>query len=450
MAMAFSYASMDGSYACEAIPTRELLQKRPFNEESLVPYLYRPFDMRWIYWESEAKLIASKSPDFLPNVFEGNCFIEARKRESISEWTRGTYVTALADNFGNGFSNFFPLCVLGSRAQTLFGGDSSGPKPNLSEKAVANLQGLGFADLNTAAEHLFYHILAVLQTPAYREENSGALRQDWPRIPLPATRTALEASAALGRRIAALLDVTQPVRGVTTGKIDPQLKAIGLITKRGTGVPPASGTGVPPASPTGVPPVGQQQEHGRDGHATHGQALGAPNGDAHATGRARRAPAVDAHATVQINDADDLAVTAGWGNPGRGGITMPAGGKAVARGFSPEELIALCGEPEPPEEMDAITLFGGTTLDIYLNDRVYWRNIPAAVWEYTLGGYQVIKKWLSYREHKMLGRALRADEARYVTEMARRIAAILLMQPDLDKNYRCASANAYAWQTAMT
>ena len=75
------------------------------------------------------------------------------------------------------------------------------------------------------------------------------------------------------------------------------------------------------------------------------------------------------------------------------------------------------------------------TFDIYLNDKVYWRNVPSAVWQYTLGGYQVIKKWLSYREHKLLGRPLRVDEARYVTEMARRIAEIILIQTDLDKNY---------------
>jgi len=70
--------------------------------------------------------------------------------------------------------------------------------------------------------------------------------------------------------------------------------------------------------------------------------------------------------------------------------------------------------------------------------RCSWRNVPAAVWEYTLGGYQVIKKWLSYRERKLLGRPLRTDEARYVTEMARRIAAILMMAEELDGNYESA------------
>ena len=53
--------------------------------------------------------------------------------------------------------------------------------------------------------------------------------------------------------------------------------------------------------------------------------------------------------------------------------------------------------------------------------------MPAAVWEYKLGGYQVLKKWLSYRERKVLGRSLLADEVQHFTNTARRIAAILLL-----------------------
>jgi len=33
-----------------------------------------------------------------------------------------------------------------------------------------------------------------------------------------------------------------------------------------------------------------------------------------------------------------------------------------------------------------------------INEVANWRNIPAKVWSYYIGGYQVIKKWLSYRE----------------------------------------------------
>ena len=62
-----------------------------------------------------------------------------------------------------------------------------------------------------------------------------------------------------------------------------------------------------------------------------------------------------------------------------------------------------------------------------------------------LRGYQVMKKWLSYREKKLLGRGLTQDEARYVSEVARRIAALLLLGPRLDANYEAVKAATYAW-----
>lgn len=73
--------------------------------------------------------------------------------------------------------------------------------------------------------------------------------------------------------------------------------------------------------------------------------------------------------------------------------------------------------------------------DVYLNDIARWENVPAEVWDYTLGGYTVLKKWLSYRERAVLGRDLRPAEVRAFTEIARRIAALLALQPDLDANY---------------
>ena len=83
--------------------------------------------------------------------------------------------------------------------------------------------------------------------------------------------------------------------------------------------------------------------------------------------------------------------------------------------------------------------------DIYLNDDACWRNIPEAVWDYTIGGYQVIKKWLSYREKSLLGRGLISEEVRYVTEMARRITALIALQPSLDENYRDVIKTTYPW-----
>ena len=69
---------------------------------------------------------------------------------------------------------------------------------------------------------------------------------------------------------------------------------------------------------------------------------------------------------------------------------------------------------------------GSTTFDIYLNRRASWRNVPAAVWRYKLGGYQVLKKWLSYRERDILARPLGPEEVQHFTDTARRITAILM------------------------
>ena len=95
-----------------------------------------------------------------------------------------------------------------------------------------------------------------------------------------------------------------------------------------------------------------------------------------------------------------------------------------------------------------IAELGDATFDVYLNEDVCWRNIPVRVWEYTIGGYQVIKKWLSYRELALLGRGLILDELAEVQHMARRIASILLMHPALDSNYEAVKANLYDWQAA--
>lgn len=62
---------------------------------------------------------------------------------------------------------------------------------------------------------------------------------------------------------------------------------------------------------------------------------------------------------------------------------------------------------------------------------------------YTIGSYRVTKNRLSYRGLELLGRALTEDEVRYVTEMARRIAAMLLL-PALGLNYCSVIADAYS------
>lgn len=147
------------------------------------------------------------------------------------------------------------------------------------------------------------------------------------------------------------------------------------------------------------------------------------------------------------SSSDDLAVTAGWGHFGKANAIMPGKGKLAERAYHVAEAEAIASEAAArgmsPD--DARRLLGETTCDVFLNASACWQNIPRNVWEYTIGGYQVMKKWLSYREQEILGRSLNPEEAREVMNTARRIAAIVLLQPKLDENYRQIVQATFDW-----
>jgi hypothetical protein len=148
-----------------------------------------------------------------------------------------------------------------------------------------------------------------------------------------------------------------------------------------------------------------------------------------------------------LNPSSELDVTARWGIAGKGGVCMPGKGKAIERAYTSEEHTALvAGAAALGLDADtASACLGATTFDVYLNAVAFWRCVPSRVWTYTLGGYQVMKKWLSYRERSLLGRALTLAELTEVMHMSRRIAALLLLQPALDANYQAVKAAPYLW-----
>ena len=221
--------AMESNSGFQAEQTRDYLRKRGFLPENIVRHMYRPFDVRWLYWEPETKLLDRNRAEYWPNVFAGNVSLAAvqqNRKEYNPPLISSLHASRHVIERG---ANLFPLLLKGQ--PTLYNQDSQGePVANLSDRATEYLAGIG-AD----AADLFYHTLAVLHAPAYRNENSGALRQDWPRVPLPATREVLEASAALGRQLAALLDPEREVPGVSGGALRPELRTVGVLSKVGGG-----------------------------------------------------------------------------------------------------------------------------------------------------------------------------------------------------------------------
>ena len=350
--------SNTGRYDARSV--RDTLLKRGGPDKaSFVSYAYRPFDYRWLYWESETKLLREKSPRYPQHVFDGNVWL-VFQRAARPDSSPPLVISKLGDlNQMNSGVHCFSAWLRDEQAQgqqPLLDSVNQ-QRPNLSAAAQRYLDQLGLT-----VEDLFHHALAVLHDPAYRKANAGALRMEWPRIPLPGwpdgeipgATDDLRASAARGRELAALLDPETPVPGLITGTLRQELAAI---------------------------------------------AVPSTNDDHNMAG-------------------NDFALTTGWGHFGTGGAVMPGTGRAVKRDYTASEQEAMA---------DAVDVLGNTTVDVYLNGGARWSNVPAAVWNYKLGGYQVLKKWLSYREHKVLGRNMHPEEVRHFTHTARRIAAILML-----------------------
>ncbi len=64
----------------KAEQTREILMKRGFKPEYVVRYCYRPFDVRWLYWEPNVNLLDRKREDYFRHVCHWNAWLSAGQR----------------------------------------------------------------------------------------------------------------------------------------------------------------------------------------------------------------------------------------------------------------------------------------------------------------------------------------------------------------------------------
>ncbi|MFM8299344.1 MAG: type ISP restriction/modification enzyme, partial [Microcystis aeruginosa] len=365
--------------------------REKFNPKMLLPYLLRPYELKWCYYTQITPLWNRARPSLFIHQFQGNSFLVSRPAGVTEPEGVPIYFTKFLTDFHviRGQSHHFPIRLRQNLEKVNTEDNTQGKlfdssnfnspsiKANLSEKSRQYLNQLGINNLDENIENaslIWLHSLAIGYSPLYLGENADGIRQDFPRIPLPNSQELLIKSAELGQAIASLLDTENPVIGVTK-KPTPALQKIALIS------------------------------------CTDGGNLNPDKGD--------------------------LIINVGWGHGGKNGVTMPGKGKAITRKYTTAEMSVI--SPEMRQ------LLGTTTYDIYLNDRAYWQNIPVRVWEYTIGGYQVIKKWLSYREEKLLGRGLTIAEVQEVSEMTRRITAIILLESDLDNNYQNIKTAVYSF-----
>ena len=224
------YQAMGGRLAKDAArfdaqATRQKAVKAGFNPENIVRYGIRPFDFGHCYYTGIRPIWNDPRPTLWSHVKSGNCFLLSRKRSVVAnEGVPIFFASAVCDyHFIRGDTKHFPM--------RLWSGEMGEQKssPNLSGLGEGYLSGLGCSDLDSGLEDLFYHSLAIGYSGEYRLENADGLRIDWPRIPLPGSRSALESSAALGRRVAGFLNSDSRLAGVDSGEVSPVYANVGIL-----------------------------------------------------------------------------------------------------------------------------------------------------------------------------------------------------------------------------
>ena len=353
----------------------------------LLRYALRPFDGRWCYYSSQRPLWNEPRPKLWAQCWKGNAFLLSRPAGVASpEGFPLFYTTMLGDNdFLRGHAYYFPVRLHGTG------------KRNTEKKD----------DGNGEFGAIFHE--------AARAYGAGAVKTSANLS--PAARAYLSAlginNPDADADTAALLWMHALAIGFSAAYVSENADGIRQDWPR---VPLPNSKGALVASAE----LGKQVAALLDTEAPV---------DGVTAGKLR----AELKTVAVLSSTVDLCITASWGHAGQAGVTMPGKGKMLTRPYRPEE------EPEK-------SMLGKSTHDIYLNDTAYWRNVPEKVWDFTIGGYQVMKKWLSYREHDLLGRPLTADEAREVTHMARRLAALILLWPKLDTHYQSVKAASYDWK----
>ncbi|WP_157576011.1 type ISP restriction/modification enzyme [Mycobacterium sp. GA-2829] len=305
-----------------------------FEDSRLVRYHFRPFDLRWMYWETEKRLLNESRRELYPywRAVDGQISLVAAQTPRRVTGIRPLPSRAIA-SFESVDPNarVFPLYrpdidklqeETGKIFDTAAGSGATSVLPAWVKRTASVLN----CDEKTAGESVFFALVAITNSPTWLDEQPVE-SDDFAQVPLPSSATALASAADLGRQLTDLFDPDTPVVGVTHGKIREDLREIATF---------------------------------------------------------------------------DLVT----------GTVGLAGRHAVNAGTRSGESVLWSADKG-------------------------WHNIPDEVWSFSIGGFQVLPKWLSYRTNTGVSEV----DRELFRILCRRIAAIRSLENSCDDIYREAQIN---------
>jgi len=174
-------------------------------DDITVPVLYRPFDVRWIFYHDSLvwRTVKRVMCHMLTGENVGLAIGRAGQVIGPGGWDI-VFCTNHITEFNlyrRGGGCLFPLYLYpDSKRNDLFAQhEPSDRRPNLDPKVFAALARA--YEHKPSPEEIFHYVYAVLYAPTYREKYAEFLKIDFPRVPFTANFKRFQALAVLGKRL---------------------------------------------------------------------------------------------------------------------------------------------------------------------------------------------------------------------------------------------------------
>ena len=185
------------------------LHRIGFDPAKVLHFLAFPLDERFIYYETEIKLLNRHRPEYEANHKDNEFLLTVPEPRKATE-TRPIFATTLANlHVHERGSVAFPR---ETRDDGLLA-DRDANLPEATWRVLRNHFGLQGERRDEAARglvgKLFRVAFAVLHAPSYQAEHKSALAADWAHLPIPKDANLLDRLIIAGEQVTRLLDATR-------------------------------------------------------------------------------------------------------------------------------------------------------------------------------------------------------------------------------------------------
>jgi hypothetical protein len=180
---------------------REVIRNDANWENGFTRCLYRPFDVRWLYYHDA--VIERPRKEVMRHMIEQNLGLILPKRvETKIPWKHVLCTSKVVDHVAVSLKTIdylFPLYLYPDQNQEKLINHTPTKTPNLNENLIKSLTGT--YGKSPTPEEIFYYTYAVLYSNVYRTKYAEFLKTDFPRVPFTSDYDLFRRMSEMGGRL---------------------------------------------------------------------------------------------------------------------------------------------------------------------------------------------------------------------------------------------------------